>query len=226
MSFVTYRQSFDVSLLHELGATFKAHNIPYQIDDHTMQFDVSYANNPLDKDFRLKILQKDFVQADELLADYYAPLVADAPADYYLFSFSKIELMDIFRKPDEWGDFDKQLARKILRDKGHSITEQTEDMLYAQRMISLSAPDRDDSFRIILGYIFAFVFPLIGMIFGGYLAMHKRVLPNGEQVHASNDADRKSGKIILLISFVMLIILFILRLNYLSSVSRRLMLIF
>jgi hypothetical protein len=226
MSFVTYRQSFDVSFLHELGATFKAHNIPYRIDDHTRQFDVTYANNPMEKDYRLKIRQEDFVNADSLLEEYYAPLVAEAPADHYLFSFSKIELMDIFRKPDAWGDFDKLLARRILKDRGHEITNQTEEMLYEQRLALLSAPERDDSFRVILGYIFAFVFPLIGMIFGGYLAMHKRVLPNGEQVHASNDADRKSGKIILLISFVMLIILFILRLNYLSSVSRRLMLIF
>jgi hypothetical protein len=220
MSFVTYRQSFDVSLLHELGATFKAHNIPYQIDDHTMQFDVSYANNQFEKDYRLKILQKDFVQADELLADYYVPLVADAPADYYLFSFSKIELMDIIRKPDAWGDFDKVLAKKILKDRGHEITTATEETLYQQRLQKLAAPDRDDFYWVLAGYVLAFIGPIIGFCIGWYLAKHKKNLPNGEVVFACNEKDRESGKLIMLISVLFTILFVVLRMMYLSSSKR------
>ncbi len=202
MAFVTYRQSFDLSYLHELAAIFKVNEVQYRIDDHTRQFDVSYANNPAEKDYRLKIEQKDFVKADLLFEEYYAPLIAQTPADYYLFSFTKIELMDIFRKPDEWGDFDKLLARKILKEKGHQITEQTEEILYENRLKLLSTPERDDSLRVLFGYIFAFVFPLLGMFFGWYLAKHKKNLPNGEVVYACSEKDREKGKYIMLISLV------------------------
>lgn len=220
MPFVTYRQSYDEALLLELAATFTFHGITYELDDHSRQFDVSYANNPLEKDYRLKIQQEDFEHADALLESYYTPLIADAPADYYLFSFTKIELIDIVRKPDAWGDFDRLLAKKILKDRGHQISQETEETLYQERMQNLATPDRDDFYLVLTGYVLAFIGPLLGFVIGWYLAKHKKNLPNGEVVFACSEKDRESGKTIMVIATIFTVIFVVIRLIYLSHRSK------
>jgi hypothetical protein len=76
---------------------------------------------------------KDFAVAQRELEKYYRAQIAHAEDDYYLFEFSDAELNEILSKPDEWGDFDYQLAQQLLRERGNGAGRNSEIKTTAER---------------------------------------------------------------------------------------------
>ncbi len=182
-------------------------------------------------DYSLKILSSDFVKAQHYLEDYYSKEVGEVDADYYLFSFTEEELLDIMNNPSEWGPFDFQLAKKILKDKGITFKEAEVGVLSSAN-ITRQAKKENGRGLIIIAYIFTifvalaillmfinkqYNFPysiFLAMLASSQLAWGKKTLPNGEQVWVFNEKERITGKnlfftcLVLLAVTVLMILLF------------------
>ncbi|NHN26843.1 hypothetical protein FIA58_014250 [Flavobacterium jejuense] len=119
------------------------------------------------------------------------------PEDYYLFSFSDKELIEIIHKKDEWNELDYLLAISLLENRGIEITEEAIEKAKNKRVSQLRKPEKSDSFWIVIGYVFAMLGGLLGFIIGYVLLTQKKTLPNGERVFEYTASDRKHGKNIL-----------------------------
>ena len=93
-------------------------NIEYLIEDVSINLDPVLSSNKLGIEFLLKIDQVNFEKANNILDELYSFEIDEIESDYYLFSFSDDELLDVIIKSDEWNKFDVQLAQKILKEKG------------------------------------------------------------------------------------------------------------
>lgn len=134
-TFVTFRKFNDEESVAELVEQLKSHNIEYVVEDYSSQIDNAFGNSNIGQEFRVKLQKEDFPKAYELLQEIYTPIVNNAAPDYYLFSFSNEELIDLIRKRDEWGIFDFILAQKILADRGRTITAEEMAALKEERII-------------------------------------------------------------------------------------------
>ena len=90
---------------------------PVAWEDTEGFFDVTFANNEILHLYYVKLKQEDFEKADELLMNSVLESDQQPIGDYYLFSFSTDELIDVLKNPDEWNAFDLYWARKILSSK-------------------------------------------------------------------------------------------------------------
>lgn len=206
--FITYKAVPDLELAEDIGEILKQKNIQFIIEEDASNLDASFGNHPLNRDYRIKLKQRDFISANNALSDFFEKYAESVEKDHFLYGFSNDELTDILTKPDEWGELNYQLAQKILKERGKEITaEQLEDYK-KQRLNELSKPEKTDYTTIILGYVFAFLYP--AAFFLGYLlAYSKKNLPNGQRVYAYSKRQRFHGELILIISsifFVMALI--------------------
>lgn len=63
---------------------------------------------------------KDLKIVDNLIQVDILSHIEVVDKDYYLFSFTEIELEDLIQKKNEWSKFDFLLAKKILNDRGNN----------------------------------------------------------------------------------------------------------
>lgn len=198
----TFKTFNDIELAEGLADVLEKHNISSVIEEDVLNFDPSYANHPLNKDYRLKIRQEDFQKANKALQEFYKTELDNVAPDYYLFDFSDEELMDIISKPDEWGEFDFLLAQQILDKKGKTITQERIEKLKQERIREVAQPEKTDNSLIITGYITAVFFPPAGIFIGLLMAYSKKTLPDGNIVYTYNKIQTKHGEIIWVIASV------------------------
>lgn len=66
----------------------------------------------------LIINDEDYAKVELALFKYDLAEICRLPKDYYLFSFTDFELIDILKNKGDWGEIDYTLALKILEDRG------------------------------------------------------------------------------------------------------------
>ena len=204
--FITYEKFATIPELKGFVELLQANEIPYELEDDVQVFDVSFANANHNRDYRIKLYPEDFERVNELRNNLAEVELDEIDPDYYLFQFTNEELIDLISKQDEWSPFDFQLAQKILKSRGNEISSEEINNLKEWRIKDLSEPEKHDRLWIVLGYIFAFLGGLIGIIIGVYLVSSKKTLPTGEKVYTYYESDRKHGSYILLISITAIII--------------------
>lgn len=204
--FVTFQRFNDKVAALALAETFKENGIECRLEDVSENFDVSFANNEINKDFRIKLKPIDFEQADTLLLQQAEKDLADIDPGYYIFDFSDEELKEIIEKQDEWSSLDFLLAKKILKERGVEVNVDQIQTLKEKRLEALAEPEESPRVLIVAGYILAVIGGLIAIIIGAYLSTHKRTLPNGECVFNYTPADRAHGERILIIGVLVLIL--------------------
>jgi hypothetical protein len=206
----------DKATAEDFAEVLKQNGIDYQIDEDALVFDPSYANNPLSTDYAIMIKQSDFKQASHAYDEYFARQLDEVPDDYYLFSFTDDELLEILAKPDEWGSFDYQLAKDLLKKRGVDVTKEKTERLKADRYYQLAQPEGESVKNIVAYYIVSilvvliFFFP-IGMIIGWVWGYSKKQLPDGYKVYNYNETVRDHGRNIFLISMILFVLTVILR---------------
>lgn len=215
--FVTFQLLHSRQVAEEMGSLLDREGIPYQIVESRKYFDPSFAYNKVDPEINLNLRSEDFTSARNVLEDYYSRQLGDVDLNYYLFRFSDEELLEIIRKPDEWGIFDHALAKKILAERGISIPGDAEREALSKRLTDLRKPDRVEPLWIGLGYIAALAGGFFGILMGWLFSNMKKTLPNGERVFLYREEDRKHGQRILKIGLV--IFLFFMVKVMLSSFS-------
>lgn len=200
--FVTFRVFADQDIARDFASILDNNNLPYRVEEDALSFDVSYAFNPLNKDYRIRLRQEDFDRATEIFNKYFNDQLDTLPADYYLFEFTTLELKEIITKPDEWGNLDYMLAQKLLSERGETVTANELASLKLKRKVELSKPEKTDWFMTVMGYILSVFLPLIGVIVGLMISSSKKTLPDGQVVFTYNADQRFHGKVIIAISIV------------------------
>lgn len=144
-------------------------------------------------DYEVRIPAEDFTRADTLLKGYYIKQLDTLDQDYYLFSFTDNELIDIIRHPDQWGDLDYILAHRLLKERGIEVDDEQIKILKDQRIKELAKPEKTDPGLIYAGYASLIAGGLLGMMIGWYIVKSTKMLPDGSKVQQYSIADRVHG---------------------------------
>lgn len=201
---LTFEKFSDPELANTIASQLKAHGIDAYIVNESAVFDPTFANNNFDPTIQLKLRPEDFSKARQLLEQYYHRQLEGMDRDYYLYSFSDEELLDLVRNPDEWGPLDYVLAKQILADHGKPVSPQQEATFQRERIETLAAPEKSKRRWVVGGYFAAVLLPFVGCILGYIMAFTNKTLPDGTQVPVYSARDRKHGKRILRLSSVFL----------------------
>ena len=206
-NFLPFHSFFDEYSAAETARILQANDIPIKILRKGKQFDSILVGESMSQDFELQIAGEDFERANKLLQDVMQKDV-DIDIfgeDYYLFSFSEDELVDIVKKPDEWGNQDIVVAKQLLRKKGIEFSEQELQQIKQDRLLELSKPEKFGGYRIPAGYIGALLFGFAGILIGYSLWKSKKILPNGKKVHTYTESTRSHGEFIFYLSTALFI---------------------
>jgi hypothetical protein len=204
--FLCFKTFSDKETAQDFAEVLKHNDIAYYIEEDVLVFDPSYANNPLNKDYAIKISQQDFTRATKAYEDFFSTLVDQVDPEYYLFSFSDAELKEIIAKPDEWGSFDYQLAQKLLKEKGMEVSEEQKRAYKTLRNKELAIPEKETATSIGLYYILSLIIFPVGIIIGWVWAYSKKTLPNGQRIHVYNKVVQRHGKRILIIAIILFLL--------------------
>jgi hypothetical protein len=204
-NFITYQRFNFKEKALELGEILNEYNIQYILEDNSpINVDTFAGLSSHNQDFRIKLLKQDFLKVDEILTQLHLNEIYNVEDDYYLFSFSDEELIEIITKRDEWGLFDYLLAQKILKDRGKEINIELVNVLKNNRFKELSQPDDNAKTWLFAGYLFSVVGGLMGIVIGYHLKTYKKALPNGDLMYIFSERVRNHGRNIMVISSVML----------------------
>lgn len=207
-----FRKSSDKAVIEEIAFILDQNNIHYEIIDNEKDFDPSFVTNVSKIDYQLLVFKDDFEVANESISNYFAKEVT-VPEDYYLLDYSNEELEDILYKKDEWNEFDYEVAKKILKNRGENINDEDLILLNKKRTLVLKneyeKPKEVENF-IIIGYVFSVLGCILSLFWGILIFVSyaiaiaiiklKKQLPNGERIYYFNQKDRKHGKNILYLS--------------------------
>ncbi|MEO3405093.1 hypothetical protein AAFN85_14390 [Mucilaginibacter sp. CAU 1740] len=199
--FITFKKFNDAALAWALTDLLEENDIEYRTEEGAFSFDPTFgASKELATEYVVKISPDDFTRATELLKASEANDIAHIDKDYYLYSFTDVELKEILEKADEWSTFDYELARKLLAERGVDVSDEAIANINKQREIELKKPEASQTTWIVIGYICALAGGVFGMFIGWHLSSYKKTLPSGERVYEYLESDRKQGRIILYIS--------------------------
>jgi hypothetical protein len=202
--YLRFKSFPDKETAEDFAEVLKGKDVSYFVEVDELVFDPSYANNPLNKEYVLKVRQADFDKAHKAYNEYFEDKVDHVSDDYYLFSFTDDELREIVARPDEWGSFDYQLALKLLKEKGVPVSEEQKEQLKNERVKALAKQDGEPVSNIVGYYVLCVLFFPIGFLIGWIWAYSKKTLPNGAIIHTYNNKVRQHGRIILAMACIFL----------------------
>ncbi len=161
--------------------------------------------------FNVMLPPIEFEKAEEYLRHLASVNAGDLEPEHHLKSFSTDELREVVRYADDWSIEDVEHARSILLEKGIHTTKQELAFTRESRLDSLRNPANRQWTMIVLGYFFAFIGGILGIILGLILNTQKKMLPNGEKVYCYDQRDRRHGFNIFVLAVFILIGLIIIR---------------
>jgi len=205
--FVLFQSFFTEDEAASVIEPLKENGIAYQLVRSKEILDRTFIGDNLEKKFFLKIRSSDFLNANEILDARILQNITALEKDYYLFSFTNDELIEILRKPDEWSRQDFLIARKILDERGQHINEEVIKDLKSKRINELSREESEPTLTIIAGYILALLFSIVGLFFGLTFLTAKKNIPNGKKVFTYSRSTRRHGRNIVILSAVSLFLL-------------------
>jgi len=204
MEFVTYRKFTEQGQADALTQILGDNQIEFQLTEDRESMDSLFGAKVFTRYFYVKIKQQDFAKTDSLLQEQSEKELANVDKEHYLFSFSDDELFEILYKPDEWNEFDFQLAKKLLKERGRDISSETIELLKKQRIKELAKPEHESRVWIYAGYILSLLGGWIGIAIGLILITAKKTLPDGQRVYTYPVKDRNHGILIFTIGMIML----------------------
>jgi hypothetical protein len=211
--FITYQKFNDPAFANDLAGLLEEHGIEYTVEEQSTGFDPSLVMSNAPVDYAVKIKSEDFEKVNQLLKESETRDVEAIGKDYYLFTFTDDELLEVVTKADEWSAFDVVLARKLLAERGKSISDEEISKIHEHRIEALKEPEPPQTLWIVVGYILAFGGGVLGFFIGWHLSTYKKTLPDGERVYGYTENDRKHGRRILYLSFIGLAIALAIRLG-------------
>lgn len=206
MDFLTYKKFHEQESVEALTQILNDNQIEFEVTEDRDSLDSLYGDKHLNRQFFVKIRRDDFSIVDSILLMDSEKYLVTADKGHYLYEFTDEELFDILSKPDEWNEFDFQLAKKILNERGKEINNETIELLKKQRINELAKPEDSSKVWIYAGYLFALLGGLLGIFMGLALITTKKTLPNGQRVYTYSSRHRKHGTRIFVIGIIMFLI--------------------
>ena len=170
MELLVYKRYYEHERANELARILTDNGIEFEVTEDSESLDSLYGDKHFNKQYFVKINGADFKKADSILATLSEQEIDTADRDHYLYGFTDDELFDIISKPDEWNEFDFQLSKKILQERGKAINQETIDLLKKQRLNDLAKPEEGQRNWIYAGYLFALLGGVIGVFIGWHLS--------------------------------------------------------
>ncbi|TRX29149.1 hypothetical protein FNW25_03345 [Flavobacterium franklandianum] len=204
--FITFQKFNDQNSASELGDFFKEKKLEYVLEDNSLSFDPTFANNGFGKEFCIKLKKCDFEKGNAFLNENAEKEIVEIDNDYYLLSFTDKELFELIAASDEWNPFDVSLAERLLKERGKEVTQEEIEKIKTNRIFELSKPEKSQRTYIIIGYITAIFGGFLGIFIGWHLLTFKKTLPNGNRIYVYSNNDRKQGNRILIIGGIFLVI--------------------
>ena len=200
--FIPYQIFINEGQANEVVEVLREHNIEFVFESTSENFDPTYTNTQLNKQYFVKLRKSDFEVVDGLLLNIASDQLDGIDKEHYLNSFSDQELIEVLVKSDEWSKMDYLLAQRILKERGQDVSEGFLKTLRSQRIADLAKPNESQKVLLLAGYVFAFLGGVLGFFIGWHLCYSKKTLPNGEKVLAHSVEDRKHGYRILILGIV------------------------
>jgi hypothetical protein len=147
-----------------------------------------------------------------------------------LLSFTNDELLDVVAKPDEWGEYNYNLAKALLQQRGVTVSEQQEQLLKQKYVTQISEQRSLDGGWMMLGYVFpllamiacvlnnkvivGFIFSfyalpgILGIILGLVVTTTKKTLPDGTQILSFNKRTRTHGYAMIILGVMAILFVF------------------
>lgn len=200
--FRVYRRFADKNLATTYTEILKEHSITYVLDELQNNYNILIPNSNAPKEYLLKIGIEDFEKVDSIFLDYEKDKIQDVDNDYYLYSFTNDELIEVITNFEEWSEYDYLLAQKILDDRDFGLDQDKIKALQNKRVEEIAKPHKGSTFLISLGYLFAFMGGIIGIAIGYNLAYHKKLLPDNRLVPYYTAKTRRQGLNIFWISIL------------------------
>ena len=207
--FIVYRKFTDIESAEDFAGELSKNGIKYLLLDNNHSYVKLVGYNMVDFAVGVNIREQDFAKAELVLEKYYAAQIVNVDRSYHLFEFTDQELKNIVFNPFDWGDFDFQLAKHILKERGIEVTDQEIKFIKSDKIAQLSQKEEVGNYKIIMGYILALVFPLAGTFIGITIKYNRKILPNGQKFYINTEQDRKHAQRIILISLVWYCLAFI-----------------
>jgi hypothetical protein len=201
-TYLTFQKFNDPALAEAIAEQLHAKGINSIVEKEDAMLDSTFIGNGLNSTIHLKITSSDFEKANDVLDKFYQQQIGTMDPDYYLFSFTDEELLEIMRKPDEWGQLDYALARHLLAERGRELSSHQLEQFQQQRITDLAKPETTHPVHILMGYLAAVFGGFFGFIFGYVLLTLMKTLPNGQRVYVYPLPERRHGKRILIISAI------------------------
>jgi predicted nucleic acid-binding protein len=212
MEFLVFKKYNERESAEALTNLLQAHGIAFEITKDRENLDVLYGDNPSSEFYYVKIRSHDFPKANALLLDIGNTDLNTVDKTHYLFEFTDDELFDILSKPDEWNALDYQLAKKILKERGREVNDETIESLKKQRIAELAKPDESNRIWIFIGYLSIVFGGLFAIIVGWHLFTYKKTLPDGQRVYEYSEKDRRHGRRIFYLGMIVFYIAVAIRL--------------
>lgn len=212
-NYKTYRTFNDYGLVKELEMILNEHQIDYVTENSSLPFDPSFANNPVNQEYRVKLKSENFERANAVLIKEAAVQLEEIDRDHYLFTFSDEELMELTSKRDEWSNYDFLLAQRILKERGKVLGNGELAELEEKRLQELNKFEKLNPGWFYAGFLFALLGGVFGIMMGWFISSNTKTLPNGKTMYCYSVADRKKGKVMLVVGIVVLVFCLILRVS-------------
>jgi hypothetical protein len=196
---VTYRTFLNKEEASELIDALTKNNIPNALEDNKASYDPTFVNMDENDRYFLKIAKEHFPTADKIQLELANKIIDSIGPDHYLYEFTDDELFEVVNKKDEWSKIDYLLAQKILKERGNELSQDTLAKIEMKRSNELAKTEPLPLTSLIIGYIFACLGGLFGILIGWHLATYKKSLPNGERVFGYSPNVRDHGTIIMII---------------------------
>lgn len=201
--FLTYAKFQTSTAAEEVAAILLQNNIECFVEHDKTILDEVYIGKSLDPMYILKIKETNFIEANNILKQSVNIHLEDINKDYYLFMFSKNELIDVVNNPQEWNYFDQAIAEKLLKQNHSSDNDSKEIIEQKTPFVAI----RLEQQWIIMQYILSFLIPFAGIIIGLATLLASKTLYNGNKVKMFSENDRMHGKNYLIIGILLFIFL-------------------
>jgi len=207
--FVLYHKFTDTAVAEDIAAELKEHGIDCHLQNNLHSYLTVVGAASIDFAIGLNLRPQDFPRADAILDYYCLQAVREIDKGYYLFEFTDAELREIINNPYDWGQFDYQLAKHILKEKGEEVSDTHVQQMKQKKISDLSQQEKVNPIKLVAGYILALIIPVAAIVIGITILYNRTVLPNGEKFYIHSKKERMHGKRMITISMVWMVIIFL-----------------
>lgn len=117
-NYIDFQRFSSIEQTSDLISILDKNDIPYQIDDSALRFQLVCSINSQFNQVILKIRDKDFEKVNNLIFEK-SENIDDS---HYLFTFSDKDIIDVIANPNDWTNDEQTIAKQIINKRGLSVT--------------------------------------------------------------------------------------------------------